>query len=341
MPSAENALLQFEAGQELNAYAAMTIATDNRTGTLSGTTLWSSRAGYGPTIRPNGLLTSGVLVTPAASEDDNKVDVAALTCYLAGVSTSVSAGVDKSITRPATAVSKICSITINSSAAIAVVVGTDGATTAFSETRGAAGGPPWIPTGSIEIAQVRVATNTAGPITAAEIFQTIGTHKEMATYPTWSTYPIGDDDHLAAYVLFDATMPEIHSDDAGVTSYTKKVYAEVYEPIFSTVSIASDFIPPGETRSVSSAQFYGKTVGSSSKTLQQGRFTAALEDGITDALAEYDGEVLTFRFYPDRDRSPNFLCQGYLALALSYPASDTITAACTISSSQKAVRRSA
>src|SRR5512143_2984440 len=164
MPSAANAKLQYEAGQALVAMAAMTDSGDQQTFTLANASVWSSKSGYDPQIFPNGLATGGAVV-PAVSGTNDKIDVAALTCYLAGVLTSVAAAADTSITRPATAVSKIDSITVTSAGAIAVVAGTDGSTTAFSETRAAAGGPPLIPVGSIEIAQVRLISNTAAAIT--------------------------------------------------------------------------------------------------------------------------------------------------------------------------------
>ena len=170
MATAENAKLQYEAGQNAVAMSALTDSGDHTLFT-SAATLWSGKAGNAPVIRPNGLLTGGALTTNATN---NLVTVAALTCNLAGVVTSVAGASSPAITRPATNVSKVNSITVNSSGALAVVAGTDGATTAFSETRGAAGGPPLIPVGSIEIGQVRVTTSAAGLIAASEIFQVVG-----------------------------------------------------------------------------------------------------------------------------------------------------------------------
>jgi hypothetical protein len=158
--SASNAKLQYEAGQEYNAMTAMTDSGDHKMFSLSGINLWSPRSGYEPVIRPDGLATGGE-VTPGSA--NNNVSVAALTCFLAGVLTTVSADSDVAITSP-TSTHNISSVTINSSGVIAVVAGTDG--TAFSATRGAAGGPPLIPVGSIEIAQVKLSSATSALITA-------------------------------------------------------------------------------------------------------------------------------------------------------------------------------
>ena len=321
MATAENAKLQYEAGQSSVAMSALTNSGDETTFT-SAATLWSQRAGYAPVVMPNGVLT-GLAVSVHASNDT--VTVAAGTCNLNGVVTSVSAGTGV-ITRPATNVAKVCSITINSSGAIAVVAGTDGGSTTFSETRAAAGGPPLIPTTSIEIAQVRVTSATAAVITAAQIFQVVGTHRERADYPL---YDINYDE---GSVTFLSALPEIHTG-----TVPKGVYASYASPIFSDVALASDFVPPETSHSVSSTQVYGTTLGSTSSTLGQGSFTAYLQDGVSDGLVTLKNEILWFKFYPDRYKTPYLLTQGKLGISRTFPAGDTLQAACTISASSAAV----
>ncbi len=325
MATAENAKLEYEAGQNAVAMAALTNS-GNATTFTSAATLWSGKSGYTPVIRPNGLLTGGAVI-PAVAAGNNNVDVAALTCNLAGVVTTVAADTDVAITRPATAVSKVCSVTVTSAGAIAVVAGTDGSTTAFVETRGSAGGPPLIPVGSIEIAQVRVTSSTAAAITAAQIFAVVGTHTEMANYPLFNT------NYDAGTIEFLAALPLIHT-----ASVPKGVYASYSSPIFSELSITSDFKPPANTHSVSSVQVYGSTLGSTSKTLNQGGFTVYLEDGITDPLVAQEGHLIWFRFYPDRYKSPYILSHGVLGLAEEYPPDAPINAKCTISASSAALK---
>lgn len=321
MATAENAKLQYEAGQTATAMSALTNSGDETTFT-SGASLWSRRSGYAPVVRPNGVLTGGAVTAHA---DNDKVSVAALTCNLQGVVTSVAAG-SATITRPATDVAKVCSITVNAAGALAVVAGTDGSTTAFSETRGAAGGPPLIPVDSIEIAQVRVTSDAAAAVAAAEIFQVVGTHRERADFPLY------DIDYDSGSVTFLAALPEIHTG-----TLPKKVYASYAAPIFADVALASDFTPPETSHSVSSTQVYGTTMGSTSSALGQGSFTAYLESGVTDALVSLKNEILWFKFYPDRYQSPYILTQGKLGIARTFPAGDSIQAACTISASAPAV----
>ena len=321
MSTAENAKLQYEAGQNATAMSALTNSGDETTFT-SGASLWSGKSGYAPVVRPNGLLTGGAVTVHA---DNDKVTVAALTCNLQGVVTSVAAGTG-TITRPASDKAKVCSITINAAGSIAVVAGTDGAGTTFSETRAATGGPPLIPVDSIEIAQVRVTTSAAGAVAASEIYQVVGLHTERADFPLWTVnYDEGS-------VTFLDALPEIHTG-----TVPKKVYASYAEPIFADVALASDFVPPETSHSVTSTQVYGTTLGATSSTLGQGTFTAYLENGVSDALVSLKNQNLWFKFFPDRYATPYLLCQGKLGISRTFPAGDTIQAACTINAASAAV----
>lgn len=336
MPTAENAQVLYEAGQDLVAMVALTDDGDHKNFN-SADELMSNRSGYEPDVKPNGLATGGA-VTPADSGSNDVVDVAALTCYLAGVNTPVSASADEAITRATPADTHIInSITVTAAGAIAVIAGTD--STAFSETRGAAGGPPWIPTGSVEIAQVRLASSTAAAITADEIKQVINTHQERYDYPTWSQERVRVANQVigVAGVDFATAMPLIHSDDAGSTTATKKVYAKYYTPSFAAVPEAEGFVPPESTHSTSSTQIYGKTKGSISSSLGQGSFTAHLQDGISDGLLTLKNETLWFKFKQDKLKAPYILCQGKLGISRSFPAGDSITASCSVSAEEAAV----
>ena len=321
MATAENAKLQYEAGQNSYAMSELTNSGDETTFTSSAT-LWSGKSGFAPVVRPNGVLTGGTVSVHATNDT---VTVAALTLNLAGVVTSVNAGTAL-ITRPAGAFAKVCSVTINSSGAIAVVAGADSGSSAFSETRAANGGPPLIPVGSVEIAQVRVTTQAAAAVAASEIYQVVGTHLERADFPLW------DVEYDAGSVTFYDDLPEIHTGPA-----PKKVYASYAAPIFADVALASDFVPPETSHSVSSVQVYGSTLGSTSSTLGQGSFTAYLANGVADALDTLKNATLWFKFYPDRYASPYILAQGKLGISRTFPAGDSIQAACTISASEAAV----
>lgn len=325
---AEFGLLEMETNETLFAMAALTDTGDHELFTTAAA-LFSGRVSnddvdYSAQIFPNGIATGGK-VTPDTVND--QVDVAALTGYLAGVLTSVSAAGGESITRGVSDGYRINSITVNSGGAIAVIAGTE--STAFSETRAATGGPPLIPVGSFEIAQVRTTSISAGVITADEIFDAVGLHKEKWDFPLWDNVPEDGD------IKFLSALPLIHT---GVVA--KGVYGKVYEPIFTEVSLSSEFVPPENSYSVNSEEVYNATVGTSSKTLGQGSFKVKFKDGVTDSVVTQESERLWFKFFPDRNKSPYILAQGKLGMTRSFPVGGaSIGADCTISARSKATNK--
>ena len=324
--SNENSKLEYESGVTPTAMSALTDSGD-RTIFNSGASLFSESTGNAPIVKPDGVLTGGI-VSAAVSATNDVVDVAALSCNLAGVETAVGSGVDTAIARAATDVASVSSVTITSAGAIAIVKGTDSADTTIVETRGAAGGPPFIPVGSIEIAQVRTTTNAAGVILAGEIFQTIGTHLEKADFPTFEV------DNFSGKITFNSVLPDSHT-----ANVAKGVFASYAEPVFTEQNFANDFVPAETSHSVSSEQVYGATVGTSSSSLGQGAFTAILKDGITDNLVQRKNENLFFRYYQDKYKAPHILTQGKLGIGRTFGAADSPKVSCTISSNAESSDR--
>lgn len=329
MPNSENAALYYEAGQTPVAMGALTDQGDLKT-FKSSANLWSGRAGYAPDVKPNGLATGGA-ITPAASGSDDVVDVAQLTVYLAGVLTTVSADTDLSIPRPSVSNYQKLSITVTSLGALAVVEGAEH--TAFSNTRGANGGPPWIPTGSVEIGQVWYSSTSSDAVAAAEIKSTPGTYAEMYNYPTFDIVYGSVTNGILGYAgaTFHSALAEIHSDDSGTTTAGKKVYASYYTPDFAELVDAYDFVPPANSHSIQSKQVYGRTKGSKTSAINQGSFSVDLNDGISDNVLSYLDSFLWFKFKQNRLNSPYILAQGYLGMQQSFPAGDSVGATCTIS----------
>ncbi|MCK9362140.1 MAG: hypothetical protein M0P74_00835 [Syntrophales bacterium] len=332
---ASNAKVQYESGQDLVAFVALTDQGDHKD-FRSADALWSNRAGYEPDVKPNGLATGGV-VSIATSGSSDVVDVAALTCYLAGVLTSVNASADLSIARPTASHVKY-SITVTSAGAISAVKGEE--STSLSTTRGAAGGPPLILPTSIELAQIWLSAAASAAIAATEIKQVVGTHCERYDYPTWeeSRFNISGGVIGNAGIVFSSALPLIHSLVSPEVPVPKAVYAQYYEPAFTDVPKSSDFVPPETTHSVSSKQIYGTTLGASSSSLNQGSFTAFMQDGISDGILGLKNLVLFFKFFQNRlNSTPYILTQGKLGIARTFPAGDQISAACTISAEAAAV----
>lgn len=316
MASAENAKLEIEAGQVLTSMVALTDSGDHLT-YESGADFWSNKRGFAPVVRPNGLRTGGVITGTGVN---NEVQTSAMSVNLNGVVTSVAADTSVSITRTAGGGAfQINSITVNSSGAVVAVAGTEGS--AFTETRAAAGGPPLIPTTSVEIGQVRTTSNTDAAIDDDEIFQVVGTHTERADYPLFDT------NYLGGSVTAVAELPLIHTGPV-----TKSVYAEYYEPVFTRVLRANNVVPPENSWSVTSEQTYDGVSGSVSKTLNQGSFEARIETGISDTLVRSKDTNLWFKFFPDRYQDSYIAFQGYLGIARQFPADGAMRVSCTVSS---------
>lgn len=324
--SNENSKMEYESGVTPFPMQALTDSGDQKKFS-SGAALFSESAGNTSDIRPNGVLTGGIII-PAVSATNNLVDIAALTCNLNGVNTSVSASIDEAITRPASSMENVSSITVNAAGAIAVITGTDAAT--IVETRGAAGGPPYIPTDSIEIGQVRLTDDVAALILQIELFQVVGTHFEK------SDFPIFTGDNFNGEVNFDIALPMSHTGDV-----TKAVFASYSDVIFTEQTFANDFVPAETTNAVSSEQVYSATVGTATSSLSQGSFTAILKDGITDNIISRKNENLFFRYTQDRFKTPHVLTQGKLGLARTFVADDNAKVTCTISATLESVERAA
>lgn len=317
-------IVEYEAGQTPYPFDEMTDGGDQIT-FEAAVFPWSDVAGAAPVIAPYGLLTGGV-VSPGALSDD--IDVAALTAMMPGAVgadpetgvLSVGAGT-VAITRGTVSDPfRINSITVDSTGALAVVPGAEGA--AFSEEYGAAGGPPWIPVGSIQIAQVRTASDDVAVVAWGEIYAVPNIHQERSDYPVYMP------DFGRGQITFAAPLPNIHT--GGVP---KKVYVRVSVPLFAPLAFCADWVPAETTYSVSSEDSYDGPIGSESSSLNQASFTAlGLKDGITDPVVKQKGNRLWFKFRPDRNRmAPFMLTQGVLGVSRAFPAAGgSFSANCTI-----------
>lgn len=316
-------IIRYEAGQTAYPFEAM---TDGGDATVFGASFFplSNAAGYEAVVAPYGVVTGGAI---APHTDDDTVAVGALTASMAGAATAGADGTvavasaSVSIDRAATDVAKVNSITVTAAGALAAVAGTDGTTAAFSEVRGAAGGPPFIPVGSIEIGQVRTTTSAPTALLASQIYAVPGLHVERADYPMHAlNYATGE-------ATFAAALQPIHT--GGVP---KLVYIKGAMPLFAPIPQTSDWVPAESTYSISSTDTYDGPVGSASSSLGQASFNAILKDGITDAFLAQRGKTIWVEFRPDRDKTlPKQLTQGILGVSRTFPAGGgNFSGSCTV-----------
>lgn len=198
---------------------ALSVNSSNGALFESVNSYWSEAGVNTISIDPDGVIT-GLVISAGASNDT--VAITSGNVSLAGIQTVVSANAAFSITRPSTDTHKVSAITVNSAGALTEVEGTEG--TSFSETRGSAGAPPYIPVGSILLGYVYMDSQTAAVFTSSEIKQ-LGVNRELASSPTYS-YDIS-----TGSVTFDGVVNPIHTGDL-----PKGVYAS-YAPI----SVPSSF----------------------------------------------------------------------------------------------------
>ena len=208
MPTAENAKIQYESGQDLVAFVQLTDQGDHKD-FRSADPLWSNKAGYVPSIKPNGLATGGV-VGVAASGSNDVVDVAAGTCCLSGVEETFNASADLSITRPTASHVKY-SITITRGQVRRGGEGNGEHRVFDNQGRGrrASAHPADLGRDRPGVAS----SATPGVIAATEIKQVVGTHCERYDFPTWEQKRSNVASGILgnAGILFNSALPLIHT----------------------------------------------------------------------------------------------------------------------------------
>lgn len=316
-----NAVIMLEMSQSAVAMVELTNVGDNKE-FLSDDEYWSSQEGFEPDVKPDGLETGGAVI-PGAAVDT--VSVAALTCYLVGVKTTVGADAAVSVPRPTVSDYKVCAVTITSGGAIAVIEGAEG--TSFSEDRGEDGGPPYIPVGSITLRNVSYSSQTPAKVDVSEIKEILGVTLERYDFPTWDEKRMNITEGIVgdAGVMFHGALSLIHTGDL-----PKAVYAAYFTPEFAEIPSTKDFVPAEETHSQSSEAYYGRTIGSKASSLSQASFTVRLETGIRDAIIRKKNKLLFVKFLQNKLSTDAIMTQGYLGLSRTFVVDTNPIGTCTL-----------
>jgi hypothetical protein len=324
--------VEYEAAANQQAFANLSDSGDHIKFTLANKP-WSQATGFSIVAGGYGVLT-GFAITPAAAAGNNNVDVAAGTLYapgMTGASTttgqiSINAATNIACTRGTTNGYRITAITIDSSGAVTAVPGTE--STAFTETRGSAGGPPLIPVGSVELGQVRFTSTTAAVVSASEIYQVVGTHQER------SDYPVPTIDPIAGTITFSEALPLIHTG-----TVAKRVSARIATPTFVPLAYARNFVPATNSASTNTETYYQRTRGTASLSLGSASFELSLEDGVTDDFVTKvaASPTMLFKYKPDKNRTAYSVTQGIPSLAITNAPNAHPTATVTIAASQATV----
>lgn len=330
MATSANAMIKIETSSIAYSAAAMTDSGDQTIFKVTGVDVFSGDPDVD--CKPDGII-SGINLLYATGVNDT-VAWPAFTCYISGIEVSVGAG-SIAITRPASAVAKVCSIIVDGTATVDETEGTDGATTTFSETRGAAGGPPLIAVADIEIGQIRVTSDVAAPILDNEIKQNPGQHSEFTHFPPIAEIlHVGKGDILAlsasektAYVKFASALPKIHTG-----AIPKGVFVDYAVPNMTEIPRCLAYTPSEVSHGISSTTYYGGTDASTTKSLGQGGFTVRMDDGIRDFIVRRKDKQTVVYFYPDRDKTPNQKTMATIGLSRTFPEADQNSGAVTMTS---------
>ena len=333
MATSSKGKISIEIGRTLTSYTAM---TDSDHQIFYRGTTWSGYDGAEADVRPDGMVTGRNVLSVHASNDT--ITVAAFTAYSKGALQTVSATTDTFTRGTGPGKAKVISVYMGSDGNVAVVPGGEGATAAFSDTRDAAGGPPLIPVGGIEIGQIRTTVSTAQAVTAAEIFQVVGTHVDRYDYPDWTEYPLGKGynadttNEKKAHIKFSSSLEAKYTG-----SLYKHVYVQYYTPTYAEVMKTLDFVPAEDSHSVSSTQYYNGTTTGKSSSLGQCSFTALLNNAVNDTILGEQDEIITVKFWPNRNKNPYILTQGTLGVGRTFPVNNQNQASCTISAEEGSV----
>lgn len=321
MATSDRGLTQIELSRQANAMSLMVDSGDHQTFTQTGVRVWSGDAEYEPEVRPNGIVSGRNMLSPKTAVD-NALTTVTFTADSKGVLHTVAAGdVPGTITRPTTdGNALISSVVMSDTGVLSIIAGTEGSDANFSETYGAAGGPPEIPLDSVQIGQVRVTDSADAPIAAEEIFQVDGEHTERFDSPMWDPPNTTGNGMYAdttaekyAFLKFTAALPLIHTD--GVP---KRVYIKTYTPQLADIARSADYAPAEISHSASSEPYYNGSIASSSESLGQCSFTILAGDNITDAVIGLKNKTVTVKFFPDRNKTAYMLQQGRLGISRTF-----------------------
>ena len=313
MATSQRGKIDYEQSRTLTDYTQMTDSGDHQRFTAG--TIWSGKSGFEPIVRPNGIVEGQDVLSTHASDDT--VTVAAFSAYSGGVKYDVSAG-SQAVTRPTTDTHKISSIIMDDTGALDEVEGSE--STSFSETRGAAGGPPLIPVDAVELGQVKMSAQASAVISEDEILQNAGEHAEYFDTPGWSEFNLGKGSNAdvaaekTAHVKFDSALPAIHTGPAA-----KRVYIKYYTPSFATLQKVSKFQPAemGVTKNSETVYEGSGTSGAigsmKADSVGDATFTYFAKDAITDPIVKEKNEFVTVRWYPDANKVSYMLTQGLLS----------------------------
>ena len=336
-----NASVQIELGSVSYPMAALTSvsspASDVNKKFLTSALFISDLAALQPEVRVDGVI-SGFGLTPGSGY--NEVDVAAGTCYIKGQLVSVSATTISNITRPTTIGEVlVTALTVDATGTITATPNTEGET---STTRGAAGGPPFLPVDEVLIGYI-TATYYDGSASGEKVLTTgeIDTYsKEYAAIPSAKVLNHDEEQGYGCVELANV-LPQIHAATAaGPGTAVRNVYASYYEPEFEEVPDAMDFSYTEDVSTYTSKAYKDaseeKAIGTPSWSASFNAYWTTVED----ILNLVKNSKRWVKHFPDDDLAPYWCGIAIVKVSRDTPVEDNMSASITLDGSGKLYAKS-
>jgi hypothetical protein len=332
--SGKDGMVEVELGATYFPMQALTSVTspasDVNKKFTTGQTYISPIEDYEPDVRLDGVV-SGLILTPSASVD--AVDYSAGKVYIKGVEITVAASTVSSISRPAVDGNVIQNaIVVDENGTVTAVAGVEGTT---SNTRGAAGGPPFLPLDQVLLGYVILAyvAATGGAIITANEVDTAS--KERADIPGYKIlYHDGQDERNPngsneGCIEFTSALDLIHNsldDPTGASgdAVTRNLYASWRTPVFEEIPDCMD-VTKGESLATINTLAYGDTY--EEKATSTPAWTANFSyywSKVNDIIDVIKNTKRFFKLYPNKDSAQHWLGVCTITANHSIPVADAL-----------------
>lgn len=266
----------------------------------SGNMFWVEEPPGYPEVRVDGIV-SGGSVNPTAN--NNEVQVEAIVTQNAGAEVNAAADLSVTVTRPTTGgMVVVNAIVVDGAGAITNVPGTEGAS---GGARGAAGGPPFIPVGSLVVAEVVLGSTVAAKVLAGEINMDAAERADSPSY---------DIDFLDGKVVLTSPLPAIHTG-----STVRKVYAQYKYALLVDVGDLFDWNMT-ETATLLDKTAFNEDWTSEAEGVRSwsGSFNGYWVNAEWfKKAAKVDGGTWFLKLFPDRRSSRHWVGRAHLDHSLS------------------------
>jgi len=314
--------------QALTSVSSPAAAVNKKFST--GQTYISPIEEFDPIVRLDGVV-SGLILTASSTAD--AIDYSAGVVNVSGVEVSVSGSTLTSISRPTVDGNVIQNaIVVDGNGTVTAVAGTEGAT---SNTRGAAGGPPYLPLNKVLLGYVilEYVAATGGAVISSTEIDTAS--KERADIPGYKVlYHDGQDERNPngsnyGCIEFTSALNTIHnslSDPTGATgtAVTRKVYTSWRSPLFEEIPDCFD-VSITESMATITSIAYGDTY--EEKATSTPSWSASFSyywSKVNDIVDVIKNTKRFFKLYPDRDSASHWLGVCTITANHNIPVTDSL-----------------